>query len=102
MRSRCLSSEQRVRGFCRRQTGVCVRFGPHSRLCPLTRGAGVCIISACVLRSLARFKGVLVSVCIAGLQDLLATWEQAVDVEEARRVKEKLQIARKQLEVMRP
>ena len=39
---------------------------------------------------------------IAGLQDLLATWEQAGDVEEARRVNEKLQIARKQLEVMRP
>ena len=39
---------------------------------------------------------------IAGLQDLLATWEQAGHVEEARRVNEKLQIARKQLEVMRP
>jgi hypothetical protein len=39
---------------------------------------------------------------IARLQDLLATWEQAGDVEEARRVNEKLQIARKQLEVMRP
>jgi hypothetical protein len=39
---------------------------------------------------------------IAGLQDLLATWEQAGDVEEARRVNETLQIARKQLEVMRP
>jgi hypothetical protein len=35
---------------------------------------------------------------IAGLQDLLATWEQAGDVEEVRRVNEKLQIARKQLE----
>jgi hypothetical protein len=39
---------------------------------------------------------------IAGLQDLLATWEQFGDMEEACRVNEKLQIARKQLEVMRP
>jgi hypothetical protein len=39
---------------------------------------------------------------IAGLQDLLATWEQLGHVDEARRVNEKLQTARKQLEVMRP
>jgi hypothetical protein len=39
---------------------------------------------------------------VRGLQDLLATWEQFGDAEEAHHVCEKLQIVQKQLEVMRP